>query len=69
MNTATRYRDFAELVEDDIKAAIDRISEDRPQGCTRREAAAWLLDEKPGWYKQTPEGEYLLAVVNGRNPK
>lgn len=33
-------------------------------GMTPAEAAAKILASKEGWYKQTPEGEYLMSVSN-----
>lgn len=35
-------------------------------GCASRALAAQLLlDAQPGWYWQTPEGEYLTYVAKG----
>lgn len=34
------------------------------QGMSRKLAALKLLEERPGWYAQTPEGEYLVDAVS-----
>lgn len=42
---------------------VNRSLEGKP--VDRRIAASVVLRKKPGWYWQTPEGEYLLWVCDG----
>jgi hypothetical protein len=52
---------FGKTVRDEMEK---RIAE---QGLPRREAALKLLGEQPGYYVQTPEGEYLVAAISTRS--
>jgi hypothetical protein len=50
------------IVKREMEAKINEALSILPMD-SRVEAAKWLLSNKEGWYKQTPEGEYLVAVT------
>ena len=51
-------------VEYDLNQLIENRASYEPYIMTRMQAAQLLLDSKPNWYVQTPEGEYLLEIIN-----
>lgn len=54
---------YSQVVRDEVEKLIAlKIG----QGMGRKLAALKLLEEQPGWFKQTEEGEYLLDAISNR---
>jgi hypothetical protein len=48
----------------EMDTLLDELMNEK--GIDKPTAAQALLDSKEGWYAQTPEGDYLLAVISGK---